>query len=321
MPKSKFVRVNGINMHYLEWGEPHSPDVLLVHGWTSWAQSWAYVAEKIQDRFHVIAPDHRGHGDSDKPETGYRLLDFAEDMHQLIQGLNLAKPLYAGNSWGGCIGTIMAADYSQDISAAFLGDPVYWKMINAFVTRLPSALDRRKVPDEELVVEMRQRGLSPEAITAELERLHRFSEKALVHLLTDNRDFALGCEEYLKRIKVPTHIVAADPLAGGYILEEEASYIQRIASPMVQVSRWEGVGHGISNEQPDRYVEEMLAFFERVINDEPFERVISDEPNVKKEELMIAPTDPESIEALDFLSAVMQQISMEELYPEEAEEQ
>ena len=77
---------------------------------------------------------------------------------------------------------------------------------------------------------------------------------ALTRLLTDNRDFALMCEEYLKRIQVPTLIVAADSAAGGFILREEADYIERIASPMVRVSRWEGVGHGVSSEQPERYV-------------------------------------------------------------------
>ncbi len=261
-PQSKFTRVNGIRMHYLEWGEPGAPDVLLVHGWTGWAQSWSYVAEQIQDRYHVIAPDHRGHGESDKPDTGYRLRDFVEDIHQLIEGLGLKRPFYAGNSWGGCIGTIIAADYPQDISRALLGDPVYWKLMNAFVTSLPMALNRHKLSDEELSAEMQRQGRTQEEISRNLVHIRKFAEHAVTRLLTDNRDFALGCEEYLKRIKVPTLIVAADPTAGGFILKEEADYIERIASPMVHLTRWEGVGHGVSAAQPERYVKEMLALFQ-----------------------------------------------------------
>lgn len=260
--QSKFAEVNGIKMHYLEWGDPEAPDLILVHGWSSWAQSWSDIAEKIQGQFHIIAPDHRGHGDSDKPDTGYRLLDFAEDIHQLIAELGLKRPLYAGNSWGGCIGTIMAADYPQDIAKAFLGDPVYWKMVNAFVTSLPLILNRRKLSDEELSEELRQQGRSQPEIDQNLVRLRKFSEKALTHLLTDNRDFSRDCEEYLKRIIVPTLIIAADPEAGGYILKEEADYVERIASPMVRLTRWQGVGHGVSNAEPERYLREMLAFFE-----------------------------------------------------------
>lgn len=262
MVQSKFVRVSGINMHYLEWGEPGAPDVLLVHGWTGSAQGWNYVAEQIQDRYHVIAPDHRGHGESDKPETGYRLRDFAEDMHQLVGVLELKRPFLAGNSWGGCIGTIMAADHHQDISRAVLGEPVYWKMLNAFVTRLPGSLERRRQSDEEMSANLRRQGMSEEQVQAELARAPNFSVHAITRLLTDNRDFAFECENYLKRIQVPTLIIAGDSEAGGYILPEEVDYLRSIASPKVRITRWPGVGHGVSNQEPERYVREMLAFFE-----------------------------------------------------------
>ena len=260
-PQSKFVFVNGINMHYLEWGQPDAPDMVLVHGWTSWAQSWSWLAEGLQDRYHIVAPDHRGHGESDKPVTGYRLRDFVADIHQLIAALGLRRPLYAGNSWGGCIGTILGADHPQDIAKAFLGDPVYWKMINAFVVNLPATLTRRHRSDDDLRAEMRQAGMSDADIALELVRLRKFSEDALTRLLSDNRDFAFACEDYLRRIQVPTMIVAADPAAGGFILNEEADYVERIASPLVKVTRWKGVGHGVLAARPEQYLQEMLAFF------------------------------------------------------------
>ena len=101
MPESKFVDVQGLNMHYLEWGDPSNPDMLLVHGWTGLGASWASVAEAFQDRYHIIAPDNRGHGQTDKPVTGYMLRDFATDIAELIDVLGLEKPAYAGHSWGG----------------------------------------------------------------------------------------------------------------------------------------------------------------------------------------------------------------------------
>ena len=97
--QSKFTEVQGIKLHYLEWGELGQPDLLLVHGWTSFAGSWSAVAEYFCGRFHIIAPDLRGHGDSDKPQTGYHLRDFAEDIRRLIQNLGLRKPAYVGHSW------------------------------------------------------------------------------------------------------------------------------------------------------------------------------------------------------------------------------
>ena len=68
----KFTEVQGIKLHYLEWGDPAKPDLLLVHGWTNFAASWTGVAENLRHRYHIVAPDLRGHGESDKPQTGYR---------------------------------------------------------------------------------------------------------------------------------------------------------------------------------------------------------------------------------------------------------
>ena len=101
MPESKFTEVQGPRMHYLEWGDPANPDLLLVHGWSGFSRAWESVAEAFEDRYHIIAPDHRGHGESDKPETGYHLADFVSDIRQLIDNLGLARPAYVGHSWAG----------------------------------------------------------------------------------------------------------------------------------------------------------------------------------------------------------------------------
>ncbi|HET7004324.1 MAG TPA: alpha/beta fold hydrolase, partial [Candidatus Binatia bacterium] len=68
-PQRKFTAVQGIKLHYLEWGERGKPELLLVHGWTNFSASWSAVAQHFQDRYRIIAPDLRGHGESDKPMT------------------------------------------------------------------------------------------------------------------------------------------------------------------------------------------------------------------------------------------------------------
>ena len=260
MPESKFTEVQGLKMHYLEWGNPGAPDLLLVHGWTGLGQAWTGVAESLQDRYHIIAPDHRGHGESDKPVTGYRLRDFVEDMHHLIQNLGLRRPAYVGHSWGGNIGTVMASDYPDDISRAFLEDPVYWRMINAFVTSLPQGLARHDRPEAEIRADGQQHGLTPQQIDEEVYRHHHFSPHALTRLLTDNRDWAFQCEEHMKRIQVPTLVLVADINAGGYMLPEELEHYRRIASPQLTFRLWEGVGHMMHGARPDQFNQELAAF-------------------------------------------------------------
>ena len=188
----------------------------------------------------MVAPDLRGHGESDKPVTGYRLRDFAEDVHQLIANLKLERPAYAGHSWGGNIGTMLASDHPEDISRAFLEDPVYWRMQHAFVTALPGALARLARPEEEIRAEARERGLSPEQEDWEVYRNRHFSPHALTRLLTDNRDWALASEERLRRIQVPTLILVGDATVSpqpGAILFQELGHLRehRLAAGRVRV--------------------------------------------------------------------------------------
>jgi pimeloyl-ACP methyl ester carboxylesterase len=63
-PTSKFATVNGLSLHYLEWGKAGMPTVVCVHGYTSSAQGFNALARHLQDRFYIIAMDVRGHGDS-----------------------------------------------------------------------------------------------------------------------------------------------------------------------------------------------------------------------------------------------------------------
>src|SRR5258706_15243912 len=53
-----------LRLHYLDWGNPDAPPLVLVHGGRDHARSWDWVVERLRDRWHIIAPDLRGHGDS-----------------------------------------------------------------------------------------------------------------------------------------------------------------------------------------------------------------------------------------------------------------
>src|SRR5438477_11393589 len=69
-PTSKFVTVNGLSLHYLEWGKAGMPVVVCVHGYTSSAQAFNALARHLQDRFYIIAMDVRGHAKSGWSPTG-----------------------------------------------------------------------------------------------------------------------------------------------------------------------------------------------------------------------------------------------------------
>ncbi len=110
-PTSSFIGLSdGTQLRILEWSRPEdSPGIpiLLVHGLASNARLWDGPARHLATLGHaVIAIDLRGHGLSDKPDTGYELTAVADDIAEVITLLQphqsaSQKPLVIGQSWGG----------------------------------------------------------------------------------------------------------------------------------------------------------------------------------------------------------------------------
>jgi pimeloyl-ACP methyl ester carboxylesterase len=98
--KSGFVSVNGINLHYLDWGG--SGEVLLfLAGMGDNAHVFDHLAPRFANKIHVMALTRRGHGESDHPETGYDIDTLTEDIRQFLDALGIEKVILAGHSMAG----------------------------------------------------------------------------------------------------------------------------------------------------------------------------------------------------------------------------
>ncbi len=95
--KSDFVTVNGIRLHYLDWGGSGTV-LLFLAGMGNSAYVFKEFAPRFADKFHVIALTRRGHGDSDYPETGYDADTLTEDLRQFMDSLGIEKAILAGHS-------------------------------------------------------------------------------------------------------------------------------------------------------------------------------------------------------------------------------
>ena len=109
-PKSDFVDVNGIRLHYLDWGGS-GPNLLFLTGMGSSAYIFNQFAPRFTDKFHVLALTRRGQGDSDYPETGYDADTLVEDIRQFMDSLHIEKAILAGHSLAGVELTHFAATY------------------------------------------------------------------------------------------------------------------------------------------------------------------------------------------------------------------
>ncbi|MBL0914717.1 MAG: alpha/beta hydrolase [Sphingopyxis sp.] len=105
-----------LKLHYADWGNEGAPPLLLVHGGRDHCRSWDWVAEKLADRYHVIAPDLRGHGDSAwAPDGNYEMGAFVYDLAQLIHQLDLAPVTIVAHSMGGNISLRYTGLYPENV--------------------------------------------------------------------------------------------------------------------------------------------------------------------------------------------------------------
>ena len=109
--QDRFVTVNGLKLHYREWGEAGNPPLLLVHGLTRESHAFDRLAPALAGRFRCIAMDVRGRGDSDwgAPED-YSIAQYAADVRGLLAVLGLEQVHYIGVSMGGIISFELAAE-------------------------------------------------------------------------------------------------------------------------------------------------------------------------------------------------------------------
>jgi len=115
-PTSNSFISQRLKLHYADWGNADAPPLLLIHGGRDHCRSWDWVAEKLRDRYHIIAPDLRGHGDSAwSPDGNYEMGAFVYDLAQLVHQLDLAPVTIVSHSMGGNISTRFAGLYPDKV--------------------------------------------------------------------------------------------------------------------------------------------------------------------------------------------------------------
>jgi pimeloyl-ACP methyl ester carboxylesterase len=122
-PKSQVLTVNGLRLHYLDWGNAGAPPVVCIHGYTSSAQAFNAPARHFQDRFHSIVPDVRGHGESAWSPTGaYQYSDQVSDLEGLVDQLGLEQFALIGTSMGGIIAMAYAGAHPERLVRLVIND-------------------------------------------------------------------------------------------------------------------------------------------------------------------------------------------------------
>jgi pimeloyl-ACP methyl ester carboxylesterase len=273
-----------LKQHYVDWGNAGAPPLILLHGGRDHCRNWDWVAKALRRDFHVIAPDLRGHGDSEwSPDGNYSIAAHVYDLAQLIHQQKLAPVRIIAHSFGAAIALRYTGIYPEAVAGLIAIEGLFRPSARAAqrnrpsvdqrmrnwiddLRRLSGRQPRRYASIEEALARMQQENshLSPEQ--ARHLTVHGVSQSedgsyswkfdnyvrsiSPVDLTEDEYAYLLG------RIDCPTLLVhgkeswVTDPAESGMLDHFRNA----------RVARFENAGHWVHHDQLDRFLDEARRF-------------------------------------------------------------
>jgi pimeloyl-ACP methyl ester carboxylesterase len=266
----------GLKLHYLDWRNESAPLLILVHGLRDHARSWDWTARALRDRWHIVAPDLRGHGDSQwSPDGAYLLPYHIMDLTELIHKLGDERLAIVAHSLGGSIASRCAALLSHRVNKLALIDGLgpstqaldRWSATGP-VERMRSWVDQRR---DNTVRLPRRFATLQESINRMKTANPRLSDEQARHLavhgvrhhpdgyawkfdplvnLFPPEEFAVDGTKFWREILSPTLLLygteswTSDPEADGY----PAHFREH------RIVRFEGAGHWLHHDRFDAFI-------------------------------------------------------------------
>jgi pimeloyl-ACP methyl ester carboxylesterase len=176
-----------LRLHYVDWGNPAAPPLILLHGGRDHCRNWDWVAQDLRRDWHVIAPDIRGHGDSaPSPSGDYSMSAFVYDLAQLIHGQRLAPVRIIAHSMGGAIALRYAGVHPEAVEKLVAIEGL---------GPSPAMLAERKA---QTTAERLRAWIEAErALAARLPRRYASIDEALARMQAENRHLTDAQARYL----------------------------------------------------------------------------------------------------------------------------
>ncbi|MGH2448178.1 MAG: alpha/beta fold hydrolase [Chloroflexota bacterium] len=253
-----FVPVPDGLIHYAEVANDRPP-MLLVHGIGMDWRVWQAISRWLTPFFHLYLLDLRGHGESFKPQHGYRLADYAADVEDVLEALQLEGATLVGSSLGAMV--TLAVEAPPDmVSYRILADPPLTggpvrdtQMFHEILK-----LKHQPVPALAKFLAERNPGMGAFLSRAMSEMWHEASDGVITDMLSDSRhynDLAASLGEDLS----PTLVMQADQTKGGVLTDDGARRALELL-PYGSFVHFEGAGHAIHAYQPEKFTRQILKF-------------------------------------------------------------
>jgi len=259
-PADRFITVNGLRIHYLEWGSADKPPLIMLHGIGRVARTFDHIAPHFASRYRVLAVDMRGHGDSAwDPKGAYLVEDYVKDIEAIAQQLRLKNIVIWGNSTGGRVAQVFAGLHPELVSAVIaedVGPERPREIADGMVNRLKQEDERGWASEDELFAQ--QKNANPRTGEEILRAYVRYgSKKRPDGRIIWKRDPAIGngfvpteLWRFVREIKSPIIYI----LGGRSTIVPAATQTElRKVLPQTEIATIPGAGHYPSEENPSEF--------------------------------------------------------------------
>ena len=255
----------GVSLAVAMTGDPSGPTLVLLPGPTDSWRSYQPVLERVPRSIHTIAVSQRGHGDSDKPPTGYRVQDFAADVPPLLDALGVPRAVLAGHSGSCLVARRVALDHPERVAGLVLeaspSSLCGHEGLMGFVESVVSNLEDPMNPEfaREFVADTSSDDLAPELVAEMADEVMKVPVPVWQEMFSTLLEY--DDLDELGRLAAPTLLVWGD--ADGLVDRAmQTLLVDRIDGAELLI--FDGVGHTPRWEDPDRFAREIAAFVERV---------------------------------------------------------
>jgi len=260
-----FAQTGNIKTYYELHGQ--GPPIVFIHGDAGSHDNWSPQTEYFSENFNVLTYDLRGHQQSGGSDDKYTCALLAEDLHSLLEAVEISEPVICGQSFGGMIAQKYAVKYQTDIHGLVLADTVASTSLTVrekiertfFPPDLVKKTVRRMSPESYADLDLKYFAIAPEIRDYLKKEQLKMDRQEMVKLIDAKFSFRLLP---LREIRVPTLIVTG---------ENETKRVFRHAEVMLKMIPGSrkvivpGAGHVPNLENPDYFNRELEDFLHALV--------------------------------------------------------
>ncbi len=255
-----------VKLEYVEHGDPNGVPVILLHGITDSWRSYELVLPHLPKSMRAFAISQRGHGNSERPASGYHPRDFAADVAAFMDALKIQRAIIVGHSMGSYVAQCFAMNYRERTRGLVLagsfttlqGDQGLQEFWDTGISKLEDPVDPNfalEFQKSTLALPIPENYLNT-VVQESLKLPARIWKAAFKDLMATDLSSELG------KIKAPTLIVWGDKDAY-FLRDQQDALAARIANAKLVI--YSGAGHALHWEEPQRFANDLKAFVEKAL--------------------------------------------------------